>query len=74
MEKKESTVSRALTELAVTLAGLAGFSLYMHLRDPTSPLRLRLAEAREQFQDWSITERVDQLIESATTAEGSETR
>lgn len=56
---------RAVAEFAATLAALGAVTVYMQLQDPTSWLRLRLAEAGEKVEEWRARAAVDDLIESA---------
>lgn len=55
---------RIIAEALATAAALAVCGLYLQLRDPVSPLRIRLAEWGDRVSDWSIRYRVESLIES----------
>jgi hypothetical protein len=59
-----SPLRHAFAELAATLAALAALSLWLQLRDETSPLRLKLAEWKDRVSEWSIRYRTEALIES----------
>jgi hypothetical protein len=59
-------VRKVALEIAATLGALAAVSAYMALRDPTSEVRLALADAWERLQEWSIRYRVDELVDAVS--------
>lgn len=59
---EKSTAARVVEELAAGVAAPLGLWLFWQLQDETSWLRIRIMEARERAEEWSIRQRVEQLI------------
>lgn len=55
---------RAVAEFAATLAALAAVTLYLQLSEPTSQLRLRLAELRDELTELRIRAKVEKFVGS----------